>query len=287
MGKNCARFRRRILSLLTATCLLCSGCSFIPANEQVAEGKGVRIPIVMYHSILREPKKFGDYIVTPQQLESDLKYLKEKGYTTVTMAEVIAYVKEGAELPEKPVVLTFDDGYYNNYVYAYPLLRKYGMKGVLSIVGDYTDKDTELQENNANYSYVTWEQVREMSESGVIEIQNHTYRIHNLQGDRTGCHRKKGESEDAYRQALLSDIVPLQEKIKEYTGKTPDTFTYPFGSVSTESYPVVQEMGFSASLSCERGVSVVTKGDADCLYMLRRNLRTHADSTEGFFRKIL
>ncbi|MCI8497506.1 MAG: polysaccharide deacetylase family protein [Clostridiales bacterium] len=287
MGRDCSRFRRGVLTLFTAVCLLLTGCGAVPTTNQAEESKGTRLPIVMYHSILREPKSFGDYIITPQQLESDLRYLKDHGYTAVTMAQVIAYVKQGEPLPQKPVVLTFDDGYYNNYVYAYPLLREYGMKGIISIVGDYTDHDTKLNENNANYSYLTWEQITEMSESGVIEFQNHTYCMHNLKSGRKGCRRKKGESEEAYHEALRSDIVPLQQKIKEHTGREPDTFTYPFGAVSTESYPVIREIGFSASLSCESGVSVVTKGDEDCLYMLKRSLRTHADTSESFFRKIL
>lgn len=287
MGRDRARFRRGVLNLLTAACLLLSGCGIVPTAEQVEEGKGVRLPIVMYHSILREPKQFGNYIITPQQFESDLQYLKDNGYTTVTMAEVIAYVTEGASLPPKPVVLTFDDGYYNNYVYAYPLLKKYGMKAVLSIVGDYTDHATELNENNPNYSYITWEQVAEMSESGEIEIQNHTCSMHSLHGGRTGCHRRKGETKADYRKALLGDILPLQEQIEQVTGRRPDTFTYPFGSVSTESYPVIREMGFSASLSCESGVSVVTRGDPECLYMLKRSLRTHGDTSESFFCRIL
>ena len=92
-------------------------------------GKTVELPIIMYHSVLKS--RSGDYIVHPSELENDLKYIKENGYETVVMADLINFVYEGVELPEKPIMITFDDGYYNNLGYAVPLLQKYGMKAVI------------------------------------------------------------------------------------------------------------------------------------------------------------
>ena len=64
--------------------------------------------------------------------------LQVKGYTAITVSDLLAYVQDGADLPEKPVMITFDDGYYNNYIYAYPLLKQRGMKAVVSIIGSQT-----------------------------------------------------------------------------------------------------------------------------------------------------
>ena len=88
----------------------------------------VNLPILMYHSILKTNKSKGKFIVSPDTFEEDLKYIKDKGYTTVVMKDLIDYVYENKELPEKPIMLTFDDGYYNNYLYAFPLLKKYDCK---------------------------------------------------------------------------------------------------------------------------------------------------------------
>ena len=106
----------------------------IQASAGTSDRDKVRLPVVMYHSILKNPVKKSEYVVSPDLLEKDLKYLKKKGYTPVFMKDVIAYEEGKGTLPAKPIVLSFDDGYYNNYYYAFPLLRKYDMKAVISIV---------------------------------------------------------------------------------------------------------------------------------------------------------
>ena len=118
------------------------------------EKEGLKVLIIMYHSVLNA--RNGKYIISPAELENDLKYLKDNGYHTITMGDLIAYVYDGKELPEKPVVLTFDDGCYNNYFYAFPMLSEYGMKAVISIVGEYTDKYTASNIVNVNYSNLRW-----------------------------------------------------------------------------------------------------------------------------------
>lgn len=100
--------------------------------SQTNEKNGIRLPIIMYHSILKS--KTNTFIVSPEQLENDFKYIKEHGYTTITMTNLIEYVYNDLSLPEKPIIITFDDGYYNNFTYLAPLLRKYDMKAVVSIV---------------------------------------------------------------------------------------------------------------------------------------------------------
>ena len=103
------------------------------------EADGVSLPILMYHSVLKDKSRAGKYVVSPDTLEQDMLYLKGCGYTTVVMEDLINYVENGVPLPEKPVMLTFDDGHLNNKTYVYPLLQKHGMKAVISIVGEYTE----------------------------------------------------------------------------------------------------------------------------------------------------
>ena len=112
----------------------------------------IALPIVMYHSLLKS--KSGNYIVHPDTFENDLKYIQDKGYTTITMTDLINYVYKDSPLPEKPIIITFDDGFYNNFGYAVPLLHKYDMKAVISIVGKYTDTYSKSDEANLNYSYL-------------------------------------------------------------------------------------------------------------------------------------
>ncbi len=243
----------------------------------------VEVPILMYHSVLRSSNTHGNYIISEAAFEADLKYLKDNGYTTVVMQDLIDYVHSGKTLPQKPVVLTFDDGYFNNFSYAFPLLKKYNSKAVLSLIGYYTDLYTKTPDENPSYSHVTWENVKTMMESGLVEMQNHSYNLHTTDKGRNGTKKKKGESNAQYKAVLTEDLGKLQDLFKTNTGYTPNTFTYPFGSVSNASFDIIKEMGFKASLSCESGMNTITR-DPESLYMLKRYLRTPKKSAESILK---
>lgn len=250
-------------------------------EAMLAAGKGkVEVPILMYHSILRSTNTGGNYIITESAFEADLRYLKENNYTTVVMQDLIDYVYNGKSLPEKPVVLTFDDGYSNNFLYAYPLLEKYNSKAVVSLIGYYTDLYSKTPDENPSYSHITWDNVNEMIKSGLVEFQNHSYNLHTTDKGRNGTKKKRGESNEEYRALLNSDLGKLQDAFKTNSNYTPTTFTYPFGSVSNASFDIIKTMGFKASLSCESGMNHITR-DPECLYMLKRYLRTPKKSAEN------
>lgn len=282
---------KTIISYFAIVAMIVAGFGFIQfsSKKAVPSSTGsatdtVCVPIIMYHNILKSNSRSSKFIVTENQFEEDLKYLKEKGYNTVVMEDLVAYVYDNKPLPEKPIVLSFDDGYYNNYVYAYPLLKEYGFRGVLSVIGYYTDLYTENGEKNENYSHVTWDDIKEMSTSGVIELQNHSYNLHSTDKGRNGSKKKKGESEEEYKKILTEDLKKLQTNFEEKMNQTPSTYTYPFGSVSEASYDIIKEMGFKCSLSCESGINNVSK-DQNCLYMMKRCIRTPSISVEKILTK--
>ena len=272
------------LAALLIAALSLAAAAARAAVRPVSANAGVAVPVLMYHSVLKDPARAGKYVVSPAQLAQDLDYLTAHGYTSVTMTEVIASVSGGAPLPEKPVVITFDDGYYNNYLYAYPLLRERGMKAVISIIGRYTDLFSERDENNAYYSHCTWDQLREMQQSGLIEIQNHTYNLHTYDRSRHGCASLKWETMDDYRRTVGADIQKLQQRIRDELGSTPNTMVYPFGSFTERSEQLVRELGFSASLSCESGVTHVTGPES--LFGMKRFLRPAGTDSASFFASI-
>ena len=245
---------KRLLVMVLAAVLLISAVwwgsgRIIPAMRRLSVSQEVRLPVLMYHGVHSNPKKAGDYVITPQALEEDLLYLQRQGCTTVVMSDLIAYVQQGTPLPEKPVMITFDDGYYNNYLNAYPLLQKYNMKAVLSIIVGETDKYSELDENKENYSHVTWDMVNEMMESGLIEIQNHTYNLHKTGNPRRGAAQRKDETTEQYFAAVGADLQKAQDRIEEMTGWRPDTFTYPFGSYSRHSQELLEQLGFADKIT--------------------------------------
>lgn len=255
-------------------------------NVNASEPNGIKLPIIMYHSILKDKSRSGKYIISPDVFENDLKYIKNHGYNTINMTELIDYVYNNVPLPEKPIIITFDDGHYNNLTYAVPLLEKYNMKAVISIVGKYTDTFTDTNEANTNYSYLRWCDITSLIDTNIIEFQNHTYNLHNNSNSRIGCAKKKNESLEQYKEILSQDICKLQNEFNEHTGYTPNTFTYPFGSISNDSTDILKSLGFKASLSCSSGINYITK-DIDCLFLLKRNNRPSYISSEQFFNKIL
>lgn len=245
--------------------------------------ESVKVPVIMYHSILKDNSSSPKYIVTPSQLENDLKYIKSHGYETINMSDLISYVYQNAPLPEKPIILTFDDGYYNNLYYAYPLMKKYNTKMVISVVGKFTDTFSDTDDSNPNYSHLTWEQINELVKSDCAEIQNHTYNLHSISDARYGCKKNKYESNEEYQEILKNDLLSLQEKMYEKTGYRPNTFTYPYGGISKSSLNVIKELGFKASLSCNEGMNEITK-NPQCLYELKRFIRPSGISSEEYFK---
>ena len=273
---------RRTVCVLTAICLTC----MIALRNPIffaKENESATVVILMYHSLLKDPARHGKYVVSPDLFESDLKYLKEHGYSFVGIQELIDFVYSGAPLPKKSVVITFDDGYYNNYLYAYPLLEKYDAKMVISVIGKYTDL-YDGEKPNAYYSHVTWDMINEMLASGRVEIGNHTYSMH-TNGERRGSKKIKGETDEHYSKILTEDIGKLQAEMFEHTGTYPSVYTYPFGAISNASFGIIADMGFLASLSCAEKPSTVTRGKPESLRCLGRFLRPTKISSADFFEK--
>jgi peptidoglycan/xylan/chitin deacetylase (PgdA/CDA1 family) len=220
------------------------------------------------------------YTITPRELEADMVWLQSEGYETVTPQQVIDYVHKGAALPEKPVMLTFDDGYYNNIFYGTPLLEKYSMRAVMFAVGAYCDRAVREDDRNPNYSYITWDDMKDMSLGGVWDIQSHTYDMHS-EAPRLGVRRRSGESDGKYRAALREDITRITESIAETTDKVPNAFAYPFGAITPEAEEILREKGYRATFSSYEGTSVIRKGDEASLFQIKRCLRRSGRPASG------
>ncbi len=260
--------------------------SIFPLTKCSADSSGTeKIPILMYHGVLKGSKSIGKYIVSSDELEGDLQYLRDNGYTTILIQELIDHVKNGTDLPEKPIILTFDDGYYNNYIYAYEICQRYNAKMVISLIVKQTDIYSENGEVSTNYSHITWEQAKEMLSSGLVEIQNHSYDLHSSNGRYVGITKAKWESPADYEIRVTSDIQKAQNRIIEMTGYTPTTFTYPFGLIDESAKNAIQKMGFEASLLVENKVALLDLDDENCLMGLKRCIRPGNTSTFAVMNK--
>lgn len=255
------------------------------SEEAFFKSKTAEVPIIMYHLVTKNSRFIGKHGISPDELESDLKYLKENGYQSIVMADLINFVEKGKNLPDKPIVLTFDDGNSSDYRYLFPLLQKYEMKAVVSVLGKATDECTVLaaaQKEPTIFPNLTWEQIKEMSKSPYIEIQNHSYDLHG----KIGSCQREGETVKDYQKRLREDLLKMQERIEEMTGKKPNTFTFPLGRVSDSSREVLDELGLIASLSCHDGYNYLTEGEPDCLYRLKRDNRPSGVSVSTILERM-
>lgn len=257
------------------------------AVVSLAETEGresYRLPVIMYHSILPDPGSAGKYVLPPSVLESDMRYLSARGYETITVSDLLAYVDHGVPLPDKPVMLTFDDGYLNNCVYLPPLMEKYGMCAIVSPVGKFSDDYTANGDRNVYYAMASWEDLRILAESCHFELQNHSYNLHS-QSPRLGAGRCSGESDSVYQTLLRSDLAAMQDAMEARCGVRPQAFVYPFGNVDQVSGEVLRALGFRASFSCNEHVNTISR-DPQCLWLLGRYNRPSGVSTEEFMAKL-
>ena len=194
------------------------------------------VPVLNYHQV--EQKNGNPLTLWPDQFEAQMAYLADEGYTTITIDEMMDALDHGTPLPEKPVIITFDDGYADNYEYAYPILKKYGFKATIFLIYDFT---------NAYPNYLTWEQIDEMKQSGLIRFESHTMTHANL---------AELDSADELRHEIADSHDLLSEKI----GYDMHYIAYPGGRVNPEIEEMTRAAGYRGGFTVHYGLSTPAEG---------------------------
>ncbi len=245
-----------------------------------------QVPILMYHNLAEEAD--GEATMSVAAFEAQIRALSEAGYTAVSLQELEDYVYRGADLPEKPVVITFDDGYLSNYTLAYPILQKYQMKATIFVIGVSVGKDTYKDTGNPMTPHFSYEQAAEMVASGLISIQSHTYDMHQWppSEDGDGPYRETilplpGETEADYVAALTADFTRSRESLEAATGQSVDALAFPSGAYNTLAQATLTSLGVRVTLSTNPGVNTVVRGLPQTLYgMLRFGMQESISPSE-------
>lgn len=281
-----ANIRLKPTYILTALAMFIltvfSMCGFIFAGDNT-NMEQIKLPILMYHSMQKDIKMQGTYVISPDDFERDIKYLKEHGYTSVTFAQLVDFVKNGTPLPEKPVMITFDDGYYNNLLYGEPILKKYGFSAVISPIVSCTEEYSNADVISPVYGCAGWEQLKSAMENNTFTVENHTYNLHSLKG-RKGITKLPGESYESYKKTVGEDISKAQSLISQNTGVTPLCFTYPYGAFDDYSQRLIKELGFSSSLTATERLNTISR-NSDSLFGLGRFIVTPENSAEEILKR--
>lgn len=244
----------------------------------------VELVVIMYHSVLKDTNRSGKYIVTPNEVEQDIRYLNSHGYTCVLPGDVIAYVYGKGKLPPKPYILTFDDGNYNNLTYILPILERNNAYALISVVGEYSESYSQTNEVNPAYSYLRWCDINELTASGRIEIGNHSYAFHKINCQRTGAKIAIGEDKEQYKKLFEADTERAEKLLYENCGLEPIFYAYPFGAYCEEAEKILAGKGYLMTFICEEGKNKLDK-TPECLKLLKRYNRSGKEYTEDFFGK--
>lgn len=213
--------------------LLCSFCLLLLAGciAYLWQRSADSVPVLNYHQI--NDTEQNPLTVNTEQFEEQMKYLADNGYHTITPTEMVDAWEKGTQLPAKPVILTFDDGYLDNYLYAFPILEKYRLKATIFLISDYV---------NTYPNYLTWANVYEMQESGLINFESHT--LNHVELTETGSEKDTIHQLQGSRKAL------------EYHLKKPVRFiAYPCGSYNDEVERLTKDAGYLGAFTVDYGLA--------------------------------
>lgn len=250
-------------------------------------GNSVKVPILMYHSITAEPGEVTAYNVLDSAFRTQMEALRDAGYVTVGYDDLLDYVQRGTPLPEKAVVITFDDGYRNNLTLAAPILRECGFQAQIAVIGCSVGHETYKDTGAAMIPHFTVEEVLPWVEEGVLRLNSHTYDMHQNQGldgedCRQGVLQKPGEGEDDYLAALAADWAASSAQLAPaQTGDRAAVLTYPNGLYSELSEVALAELGVDVTVTTDGGVAQVVKGLPQSLRLLPRIMVTGDMSGEA------
>jgi len=245
--------------------------------------KNQEILILMYHQVSDNSGLWGDYVIPVSLLKEDFEYIKNNNYTPIKIKDILDFSKGTKELPEKSVVITFDDGQRSFLTKVVPLLEEYNYPAVVNIVGALTDLYTENGETNDKYAYLNWNDIKTLAENPLVEIGHHSYNFHSL-GYRRGMGKIYGESNSSYSEIIKTDIEKLNEKFLSNIGERPYILAYPYGIRNDTLLEIAKDENFSVTLGCRESINKISVGDE--LFELGRFNRPYGKSSATFFSGI-
>lgn len=214
---------------------------------------GTKVLVLNYHKI---DHTFISLSVRPEDFDNQMKYLHDNGYHTITPDELYEALAGNGQLPENPVLITFDDGYEDNYTNAYPILKKYDFKATIFVVTGFLDRHKK--------GYLSWDQAREMNKNG-INIESHTVN-----------HKSMTDLTD---DELRSELVDSKKKAESELGHAVNYVAYPTGTYNLHIAQMVKEAGYKAAFTIKYG----NVDKASNIFALERVPIFHTEDTNKDF----
>ena len=286
------RLKRMQRWWLLAVAALALGLALLQPLQSLAGGQpsGARsqeLVVLAYHEI-SDPAQavMPDYAVTPAAFQAQMAWLVEHGYHVVDVDQVLAARRGGRPLPSQPVLLSFDDGYRSVYTEAFPVLRRYRAPAVVAVVGRWLEPSSGRvpfgDDTIERERLLSWDQLRQMQASGLVEVASHTYDLHHgipgnpqlnsMPAATTRLYRpgQGYESERAYGARLRDDLQRNATLLQRQLGQRPRVVVWPYGRYNTMASAQAAALGMTLGLNLDDGANHAQQP----LLSLRRVLMT-------------
>ena len=211
-----------------------------------AKALTARVPIMMYHDIL--PDKKVPYDLTPTELRQQFERIKSSQMTPISLDQLLAHLRTGSPLPEKPILLTFDDGYGGHYQYAYPLLKEYGYPAVFSI-------HTSSVGVNVGRTHVSWQDLNRMANDPLVTIASHS--------------KTHPALTRLSNQKLAQEVVDSKKILESRLARPIHYFTYPYGIYDARVKRAVANARYLAAIAFAVPTERFANQSADLLSLAR------------------
>ena len=214
------------------------------------------VPILTYHDF-----GYGTGIqISPENFEWQMHYLKEKHYNVISLDELVEGIKKGKKFPRNTVVITMDDGYKDNFTYAYPVLKKYGFPATIFLIANNI---------GTNANFLDWDQIRDMARNNISF------------GGHTKSHVYLPEIKD--KDVLWDEIYGCKKIIEEHIEPV-YYISYPKGGFTEEIKTLVKKAGYKAACATNRGFDILDRAD---VYELNRISVRNRDNSSSLWAKLL
>jgi biofilm PGA synthesis lipoprotein PgaB len=256
----------RRVSLLWALLLL------LPVSRTLAD-TAEELTVLSYHEVAdRDEALVPMYAVTPTNFLRQMDWLRNHGYHFVAVDDVLAAREGRRPLPPRAVLVTFDDGYQSVYDHAWPVLKMFRIPAVMNVVGAWIEEKGTVDFDGKvlpREKLMTWPELREMRESGLVEVGSHSFDLHRgIQGNPQGnmqpagttreysSKEKRYEDEAAYRKRVLADLERSSALIRRHTGKPPRVIAWPYGRYNATTREIAEKLGMSIGLTLDDGANM-------------------------------
>ena len=260
-----------------------------------------RYGVLAYHSVVDESaaenqKQYFPQTISAQMLIKHFNWLKENGYNVISWQQVIDAENGKGTLPDNAVLLSFDDGYETMYNVVFPLLKAYNYPAVFAPVTGWLDTPADQKIAYADKMldrsvFATWSQVKEMEQSGLVEVASHTHNLHNgINANPSGGQlpaviapeykNGKYETEDAYKNRLKSDFTRSVQTLVNHIGKKPRVMVWPYGQFNDVAVQLARQAGMPHYFSL--GEKIINKVGDKHIGRLLLNAETDLNTVKNY-----